>query len=469
MNILRKFFSLPARVRRAPLWQREPIRAGRNPQPKTILVTGGTGFVGRHLCRSLIERGERVIVLTRRVGVAQDLYGPHAEIIATLEQIPATRRIDVIVNLAGARILGLPWSGARRKELVQSRLRITNALVALIARLDNKPELLINASAIGYYGVRGDEKITETSRGQPIFQSHLCQVWELAAQAAEQHGVRVCRLRFGLVLGRDGGALPGLMRAARLRTRLVLGSGAQWVSWIHIDDVLRLMDFCIENPDLDGGINATAPQPLRQTTFAAMLAAQFGSFVQLQVPAAVLRVALGEAAQLLVDGQRVLPVKARAAGFSFRYSSFETALDGLLAADDSPRTPAEIMYDPQCPVCDLEINRYCRDAVRAGVRWRVADVAQRPELMQRYGLDTATARKRVYVLDDRGEMTSGMEAIVLIWSALPPWRALARFARLPLVRNVLYAIYDLVLAPLIWQWNERRRARAIPTAGKRLR
>ncbi|MGH8185166.1 MAG: TIGR01777 family oxidoreductase [Steroidobacteraceae bacterium] len=343
MNILGKLFSLPARLRRAPLWQREPIRAGKNPQPRTILVSGGTGFIGRHLCRWLIEHGERVIVLTRRLGVAQNLYGPHAEIVTALEQIPATRRIDVAVNLAGARILGLPWTGARRKELVQSRLRVTNALAALIARLDSKPELLINASAIGYYGVRGDEKITETARGQPIFQSHLCQVWELAAQAAEQYGVRVCRLRFGLVLGRDGGAFPGLVRAARFRTRLVLGSGAQWVSWIHIDDVLRLIDFCIENRDLDGGINATAPQPLRQTTFAVMLAAQFGRFVQLRVPASVLRLALGEAAQLLVDGQRVLPVKARAAGFSFRYSSFETALDGLFATDDSPRMPAAIM------------------------------------------------------------------------------------------------------------------------------
>jgi uncharacterized protein len=468
MNILNSLLLLRARLR-APLWQREPIRAEHNPQPKTILVTGGTGFVGRHLCRSLIERGERVIVLTRRLEVARNLYGPHAEAIASLDQIPASRRIDAIVNLAGARILGLPWTGARRKELVQSRVNITNALVALIARLDSKPEVLVNGSAIGYYGVRGDEKITETARGQPIFQSHLCQVWELAAQAAEQYGVRVCRLRFGLVLGRDGGAFPGLMRPARLRILLVLGSGAQWVSWIHVDDVVRLIDFCIENSELSGGINATAPQPLRQTTFATMIAAQFGRFVRLGVPASLLRFALGESAQLLVGGQRVLPVKARAAGFTFRYSSFETALDGLLAPDDAPRAPAEIMYDPQCPVCNMEVNRYCRDAVRAGVRWRVADVAHRPELMQRYGLDTATARKRVYVLDDRGEMTSGMEAIVLIWSVLPGWQPLARFARLPVVRNVLHAGYDLVLAPTIWRWNERRRARAVATAGKPFR
>jgi uncharacterized protein (TIGR01777 family) len=468
MNILNSLLLLRARLR-APLWQREPIRAEHNPQPKTILVTGGTGFVGRHLCRSLIERGERVIVLTRRLEVARNLYGPHAEAIASLDQIPASRRIDAIVNLAGARILGLPWTGARRKELVQSRVSITNALVALIARLDSKPEVLVNGSAIGYYGVRGDEKITETARGQPIFQSHLCQLWELAAQAAEQHGVRVCRLRFGLVLGRDGGAFPGLMRPARLRMLLVLGSGAQWVSWIHVDDVVRLIDFCIVNSELSGGINATAPQPLRQTTFATMIAAQFGHFGRLGVPASFLRFALGESAQLLVNGQRVLPVKARAAGFTFRYSSFETALDELLAPDDVPRAPVEIMYDPQCPVCNMEVNRYCRDAVRAGVKWRVADVAHRPELMQRYGLDTATARKRVYVLDDRGEMTSGMEAIVLIWSALPGWQPLARFARLPVVRNVLHASYDLVLAPTIWRWNERRRARADTTGGTSFR
>ena len=216
------------------------------PASRTVLVTGATGFIGQHLCRRLLDQGDGLIVLSRNIARAQAIFGAHARVVASLDEISTTERIDVIVNLAGARILAMPWTKARRAELLDSRLRTTNRVTELIARLANKPEVLINASAIGYYGVRGDEEITEAARGQPIFQSHLCQTWELAAQAAEQHGVRVCRLRFGLVLGADGGALPDLARPARMHLRMVLGSGQQWMSWIHIEDLLNLLCFCIE-------------------------------------------------------------------------------------------------------------------------------------------------------------------------------------------------------------------------------
>jgi uncharacterized protein (TIGR01777 family) len=444
---------------RPPGWQRHPIRAGRKAQPRTILVTGATGFIGRHLCRRLIVMGERVIVLTRHRRKATNLYGPHVEVVTSLAELENTRRIDAIVNLAGASIAGWPWTRRRRRELLDSRLRVTNDLVALIARLEHKPDVLISASAVGYYGVRADEEVTEADRGQPIFQSHLCQAWELAAQGAERHGTRVCRLRFGIVLDTDGGALPGLLRPARWRVALELGTGSQWISWIHVRDALELIEFCIEHDHIRGGVNATAPQPIRQAALAAELASRFGRFLSVTVPGGLLRACLGELSQLLISGQRVVPMKARCAGFTFRYDNVRSALDQLLRESRQAAEPVSIVYDSSCPVCDAQISRYCREARGIGLEWRADDAADRPELLGQYGLDTAAARKRVYVLDNEGHMASGMQAIVLMWSALPGWRVLARIARLPVISPVLDLGYDVVLAPLVSQWARSRRMR----------
>jgi uncharacterized protein (TIGR01777 family) len=300
----------------------------------TFLVTGATGFIGRKLCARGLADGDDIVALTRHPERARKILGPQVRAIASLDEIASSERINRVVNLAGAPIIARPWTPARRTELLDSRLRTTNNLTALIARLERKPEVLINASAIGYYGVRGDEEITEAARGQPIFQSHLCQAWELAAQAAEQHGVRVCRLRFGIVLGMQGGALPGLLRPARLRMCVVMGSGQQWQSWVHIDDLLDLMWFCMKHTDLKGGINVTAPQPVRQQEFAAILSEQFGRSIQLRVPAAPLRAALGEMSQLLLEGARILPAKALCQGFAFRYPDLKSALTDLLRFTD---------------------------------------------------------------------------------------------------------------------------------------
>jgi uncharacterized protein (TIGR01777 family) len=308
------------------------MRVGTSSDSRIVLVTGATGFIGRHLTRHMLDAGHRVIALVRDVKRARDLFGAHVETLTSLNDIASGRRIDVIVNLAGEPILAGRWTPRRRGLLLESRLRITNDVVALIARLRMKPQLLISASAIGYYGVRGDEEITEADRGRPIFQSHLCQAWELAAQAAVVHGVRVCRLRLGVVLGRDGGAWPGLARAARFGLRISLGAGTQWVSWIHIRDVLRLIDYCMECDDVDGAINATAPLPVRQADLArAMTGARFS--VGVRVPERMLRFVLGEMAQLLLDGQRVLPMKAQCVGFRFAYADIGPAIRDLSGAD----------------------------------------------------------------------------------------------------------------------------------------
>lgn len=317
-----------------PEWQRAPRRAVPSDGPAIVLVTGATGFIGRMLCRRLLADGHSVVALTRDGPHARKVFGSLVRVITSLDDISSGERIDVIVNLAGAPIYARPWTPARRAELLDSRLGVTNKLTELIARLEHKPDVLINASAVGYYGVRGDEEITEAARGQPIFQSHLCQAWELAAQAADRYDVRVCRLRFGIVLGTSGGALPGLLRPARMRARVVLGSGQQWMSWIHIDDLLDLLWFCIKQEGMSGGINVTSPHPVRQQEFAATLSAQFGASIPVRVPAIALRMALGELSQLLLEGQRVVPTKALSAGFAFRYPELNAALAELLRSKD---------------------------------------------------------------------------------------------------------------------------------------
>jgi uncharacterized protein len=182
-------------------------------------------------------------------------------VVTDLDQIDAQTRVDAVINLAGARILGLPWTRGRRRTLIESRVRTTRALVNLCARLQRPPRVFVSASAIGYYGVRGDERIDEQGEPQAIFQSELCQRWEEAAIAAESLGSRVVRLRIGLVLGRDGGALPSLAMPVRLGVGALLGSGKQWVSWIHIEDLLRLIEFALDKPSVRGALNAVAPNP----------------------------------------------------------------------------------------------------------------------------------------------------------------------------------------------------------------
>ena len=446
--------------RKVPDWLRHPIRASKVPRPRWMLVTGATGFIGRQWCRRLIERGDRLIVLTRDELRARALFGPHALIVTSLAHLSSGQRIDAIVNLAGAPILGALWTPRRKALLLASRLQITNDIVELIARLHAKPAVLVSMSAIGYYGVRDDEELTEADHGRPIFQSHLCQAWELAAQRATQQGVRVCRLRAGLVLGTQGGALPQLALGARMRLAAVLGAGTQWQSWIHIEDLLRLIERSIDDAAWSGPFNATAPLPVTQAEFAMTLAARFGMALKLHVPERAVRWALGEMAQLLVDGQRVLPFKARCGEFEFKYPTLRQAICALYPPGTGSR-PARILYDPACPVCDMEMRRYCNAAARNGLRWLFDDVGASPDIMEQCGIDSHTARRRVYLVDAEGRIHSGVDALTIIWRALPRWHALAVLISLPGIRQLANLFYDLVLAPTIWRWGTRRRARGI--------
>jgi uncharacterized protein len=328
-----------ARRSRQPTWQRLGLTAGAAAQPKTVLITGATGFIGRRLAYRLIARGDRVIVHARRPARAADLFGPHAELFVSLTDVPSELRVDAIVNLAGESIAGGLWTERRKARLLESRVAVTESLLALVARLAVKPRTWVNASAVGYYGVRnGPEALHEKTAPQPIFQSELCRLWELAAARAAEHGVKVAALRIGLVLGAGGGALPALARPVRLGLGMRFGRGAQWVSWIHIDDLLELILFVLGQETLAGPLNATAPTPVTHAELMAALAKTLHRrLLPIAIPARVLRALLGELAQLVVDGQRVTPERATALGFEFRYPAVETALAAALADEAAAR------------------------------------------------------------------------------------------------------------------------------------
>ncbi|RYF76995.1 MAG: TIGR01777 family protein [Comamonadaceae bacterium] len=311
------------------------LAAPRSPEApeSTVLVTGATGFVGSALVQRLQGEGWRVLVLSRDRMKARALFGAGVQVVERLDELRAETRIDAIVHLAGARVLGLPWTARRRRELLASRIDLTRAVIDLVARLHRRPSVMVCASAVGFYGASPrasfDARV-ETSPPRPgEFQSDLCQAIEHEACRAEAFGLRVVRLRLGVVFGRGGGAYPMLALSARLGLGAVLGSGRQAAPWIHLEDAVGLIRFAIDNDRCDGPVNAVAPDTPTQARFAAALAASFGRRVRLRMPDALLRLAAGEMSTLLLDGQNAVPAAALEAGYVFRHPALEEALADL--------------------------------------------------------------------------------------------------------------------------------------------
>jgi uncharacterized protein (TIGR01777 family) len=449
-------------LRRPPEWVRDPIVAGTRQGARTVLISGATGFIGGNLVRRLVARGDRVMVLTRHPDVALDRFGPHVRIATNLSEVDAQEKIDAIVNLAGAPIMGFPWTRKRRQQLIASRLDTTRALVALMGRMTRPPRVFVTASAIGYYGIHGDEVIDEHGKPANIFQSRLCQEWEESAQAAEELGARVVRMRIGLVLGREGGALPQLALGVKLGFGAVLGEGRQWMSWIHIDDLVRMFEFALDTPSVRSALNAVSNKPVTHREFQHVLAATLRRPLWLRVPGVFLRVLLGEMAQLLVDGQRVVPSRATELGFRFRHPDVRSALSNLYGVRDALTAPApisgeaEIYYNGECPVCRAEMSHYERLCATADPHLRFVDSMQHPDGLADCGLRREHLERRVYLRSQQGQLLSGLPALIALWMKMPQYRRLARVLSLPVVRQVATAAYDQVIAPGLAFWANRR-------------
>jgi hypothetical protein len=302
-----------------------------------VLLTGGTGFIGGHVIRALLAGGAQPWVWSRAPAKARRVLDARVKIVGALADIPESVAIDGIVNLAGAPVIGPPWTQSRRQLLIDSRVKTTEAVIGWCAGRAERPRSLVSASAIGYYGaIEGAESeqwLDESASPRPQFQSELCRLRELATQPAEALGLRVVNLRIGLVLGADGGILARLALAARLGGAAVLGDGQQWMSWIHIDDLVRVIELALEESSLSGPVNAVAPEPVRQREFQRTLTRQLKRPLWLRIPAAPLRWAMGEMSELLIRSQRVSPRRLQDAGFEFRYPALPAALADLL-----PRT-----------------------------------------------------------------------------------------------------------------------------------
>lgn len=313
---------------------------------RTVLVTGATGFIGRKLVRALLHDGHDVIALTRQPRQAAWGFDGQVRCIASMRALAPGVRVDVVINLAGARILGPRWTEGRKAALRRSRVTLTDDVVAWIGRAAHKPFLFLSGSAIGYYGIQagGDPAVLdEDAPPQPIFMSDLCREWEQAALAATRDGVRVECMRFGLVLGREG-ALPMMLLPIRLGLGGRLGSGRQSLSWIHVDDVLgaiahrwRLARRQYEEGGAQAGevqagggaTNFTAPEWVTQADFSRTAARVWHRPSVVPTPGWPMRLALGEQADLLLEGQRVVPARLEREGYVFRHPRLAPALQSL--------------------------------------------------------------------------------------------------------------------------------------------
>ena len=302
-----------------------------------IVIAGGTGFIGRHVSQLLIHEGHSVILLSRHTPNGKHLVNIHARHIqwdgcmqgAWAKECEGAA---VVINLSGAPIADSRWTKKRKQELIDSRVQSTKALLQAISSWRNKPHTFMTASGIGFYGDRGGEVVDESSTPGEGFLRELCQVWEGAAMEGEALGLRVIPIRIGMVLGPDGGALSKMTLPFRLFLGGPILPGSQFVSWIHREDLARLILFLITHSSIKGPVNAVAPEAVTMKDFCTTLGKAMNRPSWFPVPEFMLRIALGELATMLTTGQRVHPLKALEAGFSYSYATLQPALDSLFAA-----------------------------------------------------------------------------------------------------------------------------------------
>jgi uncharacterized protein (TIGR01777 family) len=298
-----------------------------------IVVAGGTGFIGAPLVRELANERHRVSVLTRNpasVGNHPLVESEHWDGKTVGPWIHRLDGADAVINLAGELIGGKRWTSQQKERILSSRVDATRALVEGIRRATRKPKVLVSASAVGYYGNVEEGEVTEESPAGDDFLATVCRQWEEEASAAE--GIRVVSPRTGIVLGRDGGALPKLLLPFRLFAGGPLGSGRQWFPWIHRTDLIRILIYALSNEQLRGPVNATAPESIRMKEFCTALGAAMHRPSWAPVPSFILRIALGEMSAIVLTGQNAVPQKLLASGFTFTYTRAAEALRSILTS-----------------------------------------------------------------------------------------------------------------------------------------
>ncbi len=303
-----------------------------------IAISGATGFVGSRLVKRLQTEGHRILVLTRNINFAQKVFPsstfPNVEIISYTPSISgawqdAIPGCDGVVNLAGEPIAEERWTPERKQELLNSRKLGTQKIVEAIAKVNPRPTVLVNASAIGYYGTSETATFDENSPPGQDFLSQICQEWEGEASKVKDAGVRLVILRFGIVLG-NGGALGKMITPFKLFAGGPIGSGRQWFSWIHLDDIVSLIIEALTKPAMDGVYNATAPHPVRMTELSTTMGQVMNRPSWLPVPSFALEAMLGDGAKVVLEGQEVMPKRTLESGFEYQYPNLQSALKEIL-------------------------------------------------------------------------------------------------------------------------------------------
>lgn len=293
-----------------------------------ILLTGGTGLIGRHLIPPLIEIGHTITVVTRSPERARQLLDPRVTLWQSLDEHPTLDGFDAVINLAGEPIADKRWTNAQKQRLCQSRWRITQRLVEMIHDSKQPPAIFLSGSAVGFYGDTGDEVVTEEDAPHNEFTHELCAKWEEIALQAQSSHTRVCLLRTGVVLAPNGGMLSKLLPLFRLGLGGPLGNGRQYLAWIHIGDMVNAIIWLLDNP-LQGPFNMVAPYPVRNARFTQLLGEAVKRPAILRVPARVISLMMGESAALVLGGQNALPRRLEQAGFGFRWFQLEDALQDV--------------------------------------------------------------------------------------------------------------------------------------------
>ncbi|MDH6310210.1 uncharacterized protein (TIGR01777 family) [Dysgonomonas sp. PFB1-18] len=295
-----------------------------------IFITGGTGLIGSALIRTLLQQGHEITVLTRNKIRAMKKLGDKVTLYSTLGALPSLDEYDAVINLAGESMAGKRWTDKQKEKLCNSRWNITRKLTELIQAGDNPPSVFISGSAIGFYGAQDDNVITEAAQPHDEFTFRLCRKWEALAIAADSDHTRVCLLRTGIVLSRKGGMLALLTYPFRLGLGSVLGKGTQYISWIHIQDMIDGIIFLLNTPEARGVFNFTAPNPVTNKRFTNILSSTLYRPQIFRIPAFLVKWFMGESATMLLDGQRAIPQHLTDLHYRFRFEHLDDALSNLM-------------------------------------------------------------------------------------------------------------------------------------------
>jgi len=301
-----------------------------------VFLTGATGFVGQRLAARLLGRGDEIVVLTRNASHAGKALHDQAVLV---EGDPTTEGkwmsvidgCDAVVNLAGEAVFGKRWSDDQKEKLRTSRVFTTENIVKAVAQASNKPKVMVSASSIGYYGSNENDTLTESSPPGSDLLANISQEWEQAAHKVEQEGIRLAIIRIGIVLHPSGGALARMVKPFKLGLGGIIGTGEQWVSWIHMEDLINLFILLLDDERGSGVFNGTAPQPIHNRSFCEALAQALNKPCGLKIPEMALKASLGEVAKTLAEGQRVIPSRTKEIEFSFQFPTITSALMNLVS------------------------------------------------------------------------------------------------------------------------------------------